>query len=84
MTVKTSAWRADDGARFDLARDAVADVVALLLDLKRWGTLETSAVVEEARRLRQDLFGAEFDRDHVDHLLTVVKARAAELEALRP
>lgn len=84
MTVETSAWRANDAARFDIARDAVADVVALLLHLARQGALETNAAVEESGRLRQDLFGAGFDRDRVEQLLTDVKARAAELEELRP
>ena len=83
MTVETSAWRANDSARFDLARDAVSDVVALLLDLARQGALESDAAIEEARALRRDLIGAGFDRSRVDELLRDVEARSAELEDLR-
>jgi uncharacterized protein Smg (DUF494 family) len=83
MTVESSAWRANDAARFDLAREAVGDVVALLLDLAREGALDTDASLDEAKRLRRDLFDAGFDRARIDRLLTDVEARATELEGLR-
>ncbi len=83
MTVETSAWRANDSARFELARDALSDVVALLLDLARQGALETDAALDEARRLRRDLIEAGFDRSRVDQLLRDVEARSAELGDLR-
>lgn len=83
MTVETSAWRANDAARFDLAREAVDNVVALLLDLSRTGTLDTGAAIDEAKRFRRALLDSGFDRAHVDQLLTDIKARGAELEELR-
>lgn len=83
MTVESSAWRANDAARFDLAREAVGNVVALLLDLARKGVLDTDASLDEAKRLRHDLFDAGFDRPRVDRLLNDVGARVAELEGLR-
>ena len=83
MTVESSAWRANDAARFDLAREAVGDVIALLLDLAREGALDTDASLDEAKRLRRDLIDAGFDRARIDRLLTDVEARATELEGLR-
>ena len=83
MTVESSAWRANDAARFDLAREAVGNVVALLLDLARKGVLDTDASLDEAKRIRHDLFDAGFDRSRVDRLLTDVETRATELEGLR-
>jgi len=83
MTVESSAWRANDAARFELAREAVGDVVALLLDLAREGALDTDASLDEAKRLRRDLFDAGFDRARIDRLLTDVETRATELEVLR-
>lgn len=83
MTVETSAWRANDAARFDLAREAVAEVIALLLDLANRSTFETDAAIDEARRLRRELFDTGFDRSRVDRLLADLEARASELEALR-
>lgn len=83
MTVESSAWRANDAARFDLAREAVGNVVALLLDLARTGALDADASLDEAKRLRRDLFDAGFDRARIDRLLTDVATRATELEGLR-
>lgn len=62
MAGETSAWRANDAARFDLGREAVGNVVALLLDLSRAGTLDTDAAIEEAKRFRRDLLDSGFDR----------------------
>jgi len=83
MTVESSAWRANDAVRFDLAREAVGNVVALLLGLAREGALDADASLDEAKRLRRDLFEAGFDRARIDRLLTDVEARATELEGLR-
>lgn len=83
MTVETSAWRANDAARFDLAREAVGNVVALLLDLSRTGTLNPDAAIDEAKRFRRDLLDSGFDRTRVDQLLTDIELRLAELEGLR-
>ncbi|GAA3640548.1 hypothetical protein GCM10022200_25270 [Microbacterium awajiense] len=83
MTVDSSAWRANDAARFDLARESVGDVVALLLSLSRTGVLDTAASLDEAKRIRGDLLEAGFDRARLDKLLTDVEVRAAELEGLR-
>ncbi|MGQ2914857.1 hypothetical protein [Microbacterium invictum] len=83
MTVETSAWRANDAARFDLAREAVGNVVALLLDLSRTGALDTNAALDEAKRFRRDLLDSGFDRARVDQLLTDIESRLAELEGLR-
>lgn len=83
MTVETSAWRANDAARFDLAREAVGNVVALLLDLSRIGTLDPDAAIDEAKRFRRDLLDSGFDRARVDQLLSGIESRIAELEGLR-
>ncbi len=83
MTVDSSAWRANDAATFDLAREAVGEVVALLLSLSGTGALDTEASLDEAKRFRRDLFEAGFDRARLDELLTDVEVRAAELEGLR-
>lgn len=83
MTVETSAWRANDAARFDLAREAVGNVVALLLDLSRTGTLDPDAAIDEAKRFRRDLLDSGFDRARVDQLLSDIESRLAELEGLQ-
>ncbi|MEV8367971.1 hypothetical protein [Microbacterium sp. NPDC064584] len=83
MTVETSPWRANDAARFDLAREAVGNVVALLLDLSRAGMLVTDAALDEAKRFRHDLLDSGFDRARADQLLTDIESRLAELEGLR-
>lgn len=83
MTVETSAWRANDAAKFDLAREAVGNVVALLLDLSRAGTLDPDAAIDEAKRFRRNLLDSGFDRARVDQLFTGIESRLAELEGLR-
>ncbi|MCK6065773.1 MULTISPECIES: hypothetical protein [Microbacterium] len=83
MTIEPSAWRTNDSEVFDLARDAVGHLVALLLGLARSGALDTKAATDESRRFRSDLLEAGFDRARINQLLAKVEARAAELEGPR-
>ncbi|MCK6068504.1 MULTISPECIES: hypothetical protein [Microbacterium] len=83
MTIEPSVWRTNDCEVFDLAREAVGYLVALLLDLTRSGALETDAAIDESRRLRHDLLEAGFDRARFNQLLARVEARTTELQGSR-
>lgn len=70
MTLEQSAWRANDAALFEAARESANDAIATLFRLSDTGALDPSAATTEASAIRLDFVGLDgFDREAVEEFL---------------